>query len=301
MTILDPAQLTATSLGTVVMPVSSGSGVRRTWRRYRHDRMAMTALLILAVIVAVSAFAGVLAPYDPTAVTPDVLAGPSTQHLLGNDDIGRDLLSRVLFGTRFSLLASLVAVACATAAGSAIGLVRGYLGGRVDTVLMRLTDALLAFPGLLVAMAIVGILGPGVQNAMLGLAVAFMPAFIRLVRGQVLAIREEPFIEAATVSGVSGPTIVRRHVIPNIAGPVIVQGLATMGLALLAEGALSFLGLSVQPPASSLGSLLARGFSVVNETVRLILVPGLVITIICWTFNAIADGLRQSLEAESEG
>jgi ABC-type dipeptide/oligopeptide/nickel transport system permease subunit len=301
MTILDPAQLTATSLGTAVMPVSSGSGLRRTWRRYRHDRMAMTALAILAVIVVVSAFAGVLAPYDPTAVTPDVLAGPSTQHLLGNDDIGRDLLSRVLFGTRFSLLASLVAVACATTAGSAIGLVSGYLGGRVDTVLMRLTDALLAFPGLLVAMAIVGILGPGVQNAMLGLAVAFMPAFIRLVRGQVLAIREEPFIEAATVSGVSGPTIVRRHVIPNIAGPVIVQGLATMGLALLAEGALSFLGLSVQPPASSLGSLLGRGFSVVNETVRLILVPGLVITIICWTFNAIADGLRQSLEAESEG
>jgi peptide/nickel transport system permease protein len=252
------------------------------------------------VILLAGLLAGVLAPYDPTAVTPDVLADPSRAHLLGTDDIGRDLLSRVLYGTRFSLLASLVAVAASTAAGSAIGLVSGYLGGRVDTVLMRLTDALLAFPGLLVAIAIVGILGPGVQNAMLGLSIAFMPAFIRLVRGQVLAIREEPFIEAATVSGVGGPTIVRRHIVPNIAGPVIVQGLSTMGLALLAEGALSFLGLSVQPPAASLGSLLGRGFSVVNETVRLILVPGLVITACCWTLNAIADGLRESLLAESE-
>jgi ABC-type dipeptide/oligopeptide/nickel transport system permease subunit len=182
-----------------------------------------------------------------------------------------------------------------------VGLVSGYVGGRLDSVLMRVTDAVLAFPGLLVAMAIVGILGPGVQNAMLGLAVAFMPAFVRLVRGQVLAIREEPYIEAATVSGVRDRDIVRRHVVPNIAGPVIVQVLTTMSLALLAEGALSFLGLSVQPPASSLGSLLGRGFSVVNETIRLILVPGLVITIACWAFNSIADGLRESLSADSEG
>jgi ABC-type dipeptide/oligopeptide/nickel transport system permease subunit len=278
----------------------AGSALRRTWRRYRHDRMAMTALIAITMVLLAGLLAGVLAPYDPTAVTPDVLAGPSSAHLLGSDDIGRDLLSRVLYGTRFSLLASLVAVAASTAVGSAVGLVSGYLGGRVDTVLMRLTDALLAFPGLLVAIAIVGILGPGVQNAMLGLSIAFAPAFIRLVRGQVLAIREEPFIEAATVSGVGGPTIVRRHIVPNIAGPVIVQALSTMGLALLAEGALSFLGLSVQPPASSLGSLLGRGFAVVNETVRLILVPGLVITICCWSFNAIADGLRESLLAESE-
>jgi ABC-type dipeptide/oligopeptide/nickel transport system permease subunit len=296
MTVLDQAS----GLGAVGMPVPAGSGLRRTWRRYRHDRMAMTGLVVLGVIVAAGVLAGVLARFDPTAVTPEVLASPSRDHLLGTDDIGRDLLSRVLYGTRFSLLASLVAVACATSAGCAIGLVSGYLGGKVDTVLMRVTDALLAFPGLLVAMAIVGILGPGVQNAMLGLAIAFMPAFIRLVRGQVLAIREEPFIEAATVSGVSGANIVRRHVIPNIAGPVIVQCLTTMSLALLAEGALSFLGLSVQPPAASLGSLLGRGFSVVNETVRLILVPGLVITIACWSFNAIADGLRESMAAESE-
>jgi ABC-type dipeptide/oligopeptide/nickel transport system permease subunit len=290
------AGIAATAMATP----SAGSGLQRTWRRYRHDRIAMTALVVITLIVAAGLLAGVLAPYDPTAVTPDVLADPSRAHLLGTDDIGRDLLSRVLYGTRFSLLASLVAVAASTAAGSVIGLVSGYVGGRVDTVLMRLTDALLAFPGLLVAIAIVGILGPGVQNAMLGLSIAFMPAFIRLVRGQVLAIREEPFIEAATVSGVGGPTIVRRHIVPNIAGPVIVQGLSTMGLALLAEGALSFLGLSVQPPAASLGSLLGRGFSVVNETVRLILIPGLVITICCWTFNAIADGLRESLLAESE-
>lgn len=295
MTVLD-----ATTLGTTVLPAPAGSSLHRTWRRYRHDRIAMTALVLLVLIVLAGALANVVAPFDPTAVTPDVLAGPSHAHLLGTDDIGRDLLSRVLYGTRFSLLASLAAVAAATVAGCAIGLVSGWVGGAVDTVLMRLTDAMLAFPGLLVAMGIVGILGPGVQNAMLGLAIAFMPAFVRLVRGQVLAIREEPFIEAATVSGVSGMNIVRRHVIPNIAGPVIVQCLATMSLALLAEGALSFLGLSVQPPASSLGSLLGRGFAVINQTAWLIFWPGLVITVACWTFNAIADGLRTSLQAESE-
>jgi peptide/nickel transport system permease protein len=261
----------------------------------------MAALIVLVVIVGAGLLAGVLARNDPSAVTDEVLASPTAAHVLGTDDIGRDLFSRVLYGTRFSFLASLVAVAVSATLGCAIGLVSGYAGGRVDSILMRITDAVLAFPGLLVAMAIVGILGPGVQNAMLGLAIAFMPAFVRLVRGQVLSIREEPYIEAATVSGVRDLDIVRRHVIPNIAGPVIVQVLTTMSLALLAEGALSFLGLSVQPPAASLGSLLGRGFSVVNETVRLILVPGLVITVACWAFNSVADGLRESLSADSEG
>jgi peptide/nickel transport system permease protein len=289
------------AIATTVVPQAWGSGTQRTWRRFRHDRMAMAALIVLVVIVGAGLLAGVLARNDPSAVTDEVLASPTAAHVLGTDDIGRDLFSRVLYGTRFSFLASLVAVAVSATLGCAIGLVSGYAGGRVDSILMRITDAVLAFPGLLVAMAIVGILGPGVQNAMLGLAIAFMPAFVRLVRGQVLSIREEPYIEAATVSGVRDLDIVRRHVIPNIAGPVIVQVLTTMSLALLAEGALSFLGLSVQPPAASLGSLLGRGFSVVNETVRLILVPGLVITVACWAFNSVADGLRESLSADSEG
>jgi peptide/nickel transport system permease protein len=288
------------AIATTVAPGAWGSGAQRTWRRFRRDRMAMAALLVLVMIIGAGLLAGVLARNDPNAITDEVLGSPTTAHVLGTDDIGRDLFSRVLYGTRFSFLACLVAVAVSAAGGCLIGLVSGYVGGRVDTVLMRITDAILAFPGLLVAMAIVGILGPGVQNAMLGLAVAFMPAFVRLVRGQVLAIREEPYIEAATVSGVRDIDIVRRHVIPNIAGPVIVQVLTTMSLALLAEGALSFLGLSVQPPASSLGSLLGRGFTVVNQTVRLILVPGLVITIACWAFNSLADGLRESLSADSE-
>ena len=286
---------------TPVAAPAWGSGAQRIWSRYRRDRIAMAALIVLVVIVGAGLLAGVVARDDPNAVTDQVLAAPTTAHIFGTDDIGRDLFSRVVYGTRFSFLASRVAVAAATTVGCAVGLVSGYAGGRLDSILMRITDAVLAFPGLLVAMAIVGILGPGVQNAMLGLAVAFMPAFVRLVRGQVLAIREEPYIEAATVSGVRDRDIVRRHVVPNIAGPVIVQVLTTMSLALLAEGALSFLGLSVQPPASSLGSLLGRGFAVVNETTRLILIPGLVITIACWAFNSIADGLRESLSADSEG
>jgi peptide/nickel transport system permease protein len=288
------------AIATTVAPQAWGSGWSRIWKRFRRDRIAMAAVIVLVIVVGAGLLAGVLARNDPNAVTDEVLASPTTAHVLGTDDIGRDLFSRVLYGTRFSFLACLVAVAVSAVAGCSIGLLSGYVGGRVDAVLMRITDAVLAFPGLLIAMAIVGILGPGVQNAMLGLAIAFMPAFVRLVRGQVLSIREEPYIEAATVSGVRDIDIVRRHVIPNIAGPVIVQVLTTMSLALLAEGALSFLGLSVQPPASSLGSLLGRGFAAINETTRLILVPGLVITIACWAFNSVADGLRESLAAESE-
>jgi peptide/nickel transport system permease protein len=271
-------------------------GWRRVWKRFRGRGSAMVGLCLLIVLILSAAFASLLAPQDPTKTSQLIITPPSRDHWLGTDEVGRDLLSRVFFAIRFSLLASLMAVSIALVVGALIGLISGYVGGMVDNVLMRLTDAILAFPGLLLAMGIVGVLGPGLRNAMLGLSVAFMPTFIRLTRGEVLQMREEPYVEAARVAGVRGRAIVWRHVIPNTRAPILVQTLMTMALALLAEGALSFLGLGVQPPDASLGTLLQRGFAFVDRSPRLILVPGLIVTVLAWCFNSIADGLRDALE-----
>jgi peptide/nickel transport system permease protein len=260
----------------------------------RHRRGALVAIAVLLALFVAAFMVPLVWRVDPNQVSVDILDGPSWSHLLGTDAIGRDLLARALTGARFSFEVSAAAVLVSAAGGTIVGLVSGYFGGVTDAILMRITDGILAFPGLLLALGVVGILGPGVQNAMLGLAIAFMPSFARLIRGQALAVRQEPYVEAAIVAGAGPGRIVRRHIIPNLLGPLVVQTLLTLGLALLAEGALSFVGLSVQPPAASLGSLLQEGFTAIDQTPRLILVPGLIITIATWSCNALADGLRDA-------
>jgi peptide/nickel transport system permease protein len=270
-------------------------GWRRTWSRFRRQRSAMAGLVVAVVMGLAGLLAPVIAPYELGDASSDFLDPISSRHLLGTDTIGNDTFSQLLFGIRTSLLASALAVGLAVVGGTALGLYSGYFGGRADRLLMRCVDALMAFPGLLMAMVVVGLLGSGVVNAMIGLSVAFVPGFARLVRGQVLAVRQEAYVEAAEVVGARPPRIVRRHVLPNIASPLVVQAFMSLGFALLAEGALAFLGLSVQPPETSLGSILQRGFTVINSTPRLLLVPGIAITILSVSFNAIADGLRDSL------
>ncbi len=268
---------------------------RNTWRRFRRQKIAMLAAIVIVVITLAGLLAPFLAPHGIDEMTSEFMATFSKQHWLGTDNTGFDLYSRLLFGIRTSLLASLVAVALALTGGVLLGLVSGYVGGWVDTVLMRCTDAIMALPGLLMAMAVVGILGHGVFNAMIGLSVAFMPGFARLVRGQVLAVKEESFVEAAKVIGARSPRIIRTHILPNIASPLIVQAFVSVGFALLAEGALAYIGLSVQPPDASLGSLLQQGFTFINNTPRLVLVPGIVIVLLSLSFNAVADGIRDAL------
>lgn len=265
------------------------------WRRFRKQKIAMVAAIVIVVITLAGIFAPLLAPHGLDEMTSEFMASFSRKHYLGTDNTGFDLYSRLLFGIRTSLLASLIAVALALVGGTLLGLVSGYIGGWVDTVLMRTTDAIMALPGLLMAMAVVGILGHGVTHAMIGLSVAFMPGFARLVRGQVLAVREESFVEAAVVIGAGSGRIIRRHILPNIASPLIVQAFVSVGFALLAEGALAYIGLSVQPPDASLGSLLQQGFSFINNTPRLVLVPGAVIVLLSLSFNAVADGIRDAL------
>jgi peptide/nickel transport system permease protein len=271
------------------------SYTRRTAARLVRRPAAVVGLVVVAVMGLAGLLAPVVSPYGLTEASSEFRAGPSADHWLGTDMIGKDTLSQLLYGLRTSLWASLVAVALAVVVGTAVGLCSGYFGGRTDQVLMRIVDAVLSFPGLLTAMVVVGLLGPSVLNAMIGLSVAFMPLFARLVRGQVLVVRQENYVKAAQVIG-SGPgRIIRRHVLPNVAPPLVVQAFMTLGFALLAEGALAFVGLSVQPPETSLGSMLRRGFGAVNDTPRLVLVPGLAITLLTLAFNAVADGLRDAM------
>jgi peptide/nickel transport system permease protein len=280
---------------------ASDSYLRRVRTRFLGRPSGVAGLALVSAAALASLLAPVISPYGLDEVTSQFRAGPSADHWLGTDAIGKDTLSQLLFGLRTSLWASLVAVTLAVVSGTAVGLCSGYFGGRTDHVLMRLVDAVLSFPGLLTAMVVVGLLGPSAVNAMIGLSIAFMPLFARLVRGQVLAVREEGYVKAALVVG-SGPgRIIRRHVLPNVAPPLVVQAFMTLGFALLAEGALAFLGLSVSPPETSLGSMLRRGFGAVNATPRLVLVPGVAITVLILGFNAIADGLRDAMARHDVG
>ena len=265
------------------------------WRRFRRQKIAMAGAIVILIVTLAGIFAPMLAPHGVGEMTSEFMATFSRKHYLGTDNTGFDLYSRLLFGIRTSLLASLIAVGLALAGGMLLGLTSGYIGGWVDTVLMRSTDAIMALPGLLMAMAVVGVLGHGVVNAMIGLSVAFMPGFARLVRGQVLAVKEESFVEAAKVIGAGSPRIIRRHILPNIASPLIVQTFVSLGFALLAEGALAYIGLSVQPPDASLGNLLQQGFQFINQTPRLMLVPGAVIVLLSLSFNVVADGIRDAM------
>jgi peptide/nickel transport system permease protein len=277
-------------------------GWRRTFYRFRQRRSAVIALSFVSFMVLVAILAPVLAPYDPADQhLQDRFRGFSADYLLGTDHLGRDLLSRMMFGMRTSLIACLLAVGIGLTAGFVIGLLSGYLGGAVDSILMRLVDGILAVPGLLMIMAIVGVLGPGLRNAMIALSVAITPTFARLIRGQVLATKADVYVEAARVMGATDKRIVFRHIVPNSVAPIIVQALMTMGLALLVEGTLSYLGLSVKPPGTSLGSLLQAGFSYKERSQHAIWLPGLAITLLSWAFNVIADGLRDAIGRQEIG
>ena len=277
-------------------------GWRRTWYRFRQRKSAVVALGYVVFMVIIAVLAPVIAPHEPADQNlQDRFASFSGEYLFGTDQLGRDLLSRMLFGLRTSLLACLLAVAIALTAGFIIGILSGYIGGVVDSLLMRLVDGILAIPGLLMVMAIVGILGPGLRNAMIGLSVAFTPTFARLVRGQVLSTKSDVYVEAASVMGARDSRIVFRHIVPNSVAPIIVQALMAMGLALLVEGTLSYLGLSVKPPGTSLGSLLQQGFAYKEQTQRPIWLPGLAITSLSWAFNVIADGLRDAIGRQEIG
>ena len=253
--------------------------------------------MLLAAAVGLSLAASILAPYSPTATDPaNQLLPPSPAHLVGTDLFGRDVWSRLLWGGRLSLAAGILAVTLAALPGSLLGLLAGYSGGWLDALLMRLVDMLLAFPSLLLALALVAWLGPGLVGAALAVGLAGIPRFARLVRAATLGIRSELYIEAARVVGCRPERILLRHVAPNVGGVVIVLGSLELGYALLNIGALSFLGLGAQPPTPEWGAMLAEGRTLLRDAPWVATAPGLAITLTVLAFNLLGDALRDALD-----
>lgn len=277
--------------------VSDQTGFLAFWRRLRKVRLAGVGLTIIALLVVCAVLAPWISPYDPTRQRLlDALQGPSAQHLLGTDENGRDVLSRVLYGTRVSLAAGIFSVSIALVLGVLSGLVSGYFSGRVDHVIMRVMDALLAFPTLVLALAITAALGPGLRNAMIAIGIVYTPIFARLTRGQVLSVREREFVEAARTIGAGHRRIMLRHILPNVMAPIVVQVSLSIALAVLAEATLSFLGLGVQPPEPSWGSMVSRGKDYLDQAPWLAFAPGGAILLAVMGFNFVGDAIRDALD-----
>lgn len=278
-------------------PRSEAAGLRYALHRYARNRLALVGLWIVGLVVAAALLAPVVAPADPAK--PDfanLLQPPSRAHLLGTDDLGRDILSRVIYGARTSLLAGCVSVGLAVAIGLPLGLVSGYYRGPLDNFLMRLTDALLSFPFLVLALAIAAVLGTGLAKAMIAIGIVFTPGFIRLARGQVLSERERTYVEAARALGARDGRILWGHILPNTLSPVLVQASLAMAAAITAEATLSFLGLGTQPPTPSWGSMLNIAQAYLGRAPWLALWPGLAIFLTVLSLNLVGDGLREVLD-----
>ena len=270
-----------------------------TWRRLARNRAAMVGLAILAVICLVALFADVLYPYQQTAVKQNIrvrLQWPSAAHPFGTDEFGRDLLARVVHGTRVSLFISVIAVLFSLAAGGILGAVAGYYGKRLDNVIMRLMDMVLAMPMILFAMVIVAALGPSTINLVVSLAISQIPTFARIVRGSVLTVKDSEFIEAARAIGEKDFSIIVNHILPNCMAPVIVQTTLRIAATITSAAALSFLGLGVQPPAPEWGALLSSGRTYIRDSSYLTMFPGLAIMVTILALNLLGDGLRDALD-----
>ena len=271
--------------------------VQRAWRQLRRNRSALAGLIVVCILVLSAIFAPWLAPYDPYQVSLDNrLQPPGGAHILGTDELGRDILSRLFFGARVSLWVGIVTVAASGLIGVSGGLVAGYLGGYWDAVIMRVVDVFLAFPVILLAIAIVAVRGPGLNNVLIALALVYWTAYARVARSVVLTLREEEYTWAARALGASPLRIMVRHLLPNAIAPLVVLASLGMGNAILAEAALSFLGLGIQPPEASWGSMLNFGMQFLRDASFLSTMPGLAIFVTVLGFNLLGDGLRDALD-----
>ncbi len=269
----------------------------RAWRRLRRRRGAMLGLAVVLLFVVLALFAQWIAPQDPIATNWGAIRkAPGAAHWLGTDEIGRDVLSRVIWGSQASLLAGVASVSISLLLGVPIGLAAGFLGGFVDGLISRITDAFLACPFLILAIALAAFLGPSLTNAMIAIGVSATPIFVRLTRAQVINIKVEDYIEAARAVGNPPLRIALRHVMPNILAPLIVQATLAIAAAVIAEASLSFLGLGQQPPAPSWGSMLNTAKNYVDNAPWMAIWPGLSIFLLVLSFNLLGDGLRDALD-----
>lgn len=289
----------AAVLPTVVStrPMHEAGPWRRAWRRLNRRRTAFLGLVFVVLFVLVAVFAPWIAPFDPLATNWGAIRqAPSATHWFGTDELGRDVLSRVIWGTRASLSAGVVSVSISLLLGVPIGLAAGYLGGLVDSLISRLTDAFLACPFLILAIALAAFLGPSLTNAMIAIGVSTTPVFVRLTRAQVLNVKMEDYVEAARAVGNSPLRIAWRHVMPNVLAPLIVQATLAIASAVIAEASLSFLGLGQQPPAPSWGSMLNTAKDYISNAPWMGIWPGASIFLLVLSFNLLGDGLRDALD-----
>jgi len=267
------------------------------WRRFRRKPVAVASGGVLLVLILAAVAAPWLAPYGPA--TPDydnVLAGPSWLHLCGTDTFGRDIFSRVLWGGRISLTVGFVSVALGGLVGVALGLAAGFFGGALGSLIMRVMDVLLAFPGILLAIGVVALLGPGITNVIYAIAVFSVPVFARLVRGSTLALKQTLYVQAARSIGVRAPLLMLRHILPGTLPSVIVYSSLRVGTSILTAAALSFIGLGAPPPSPEWGAMLAEGRSYLGVADQIMLFPGLAIFVTVLAFNLLGDGLRDALD-----
>ena len=275
----------------------SESPTRQSIRRFCRQTTAMAALAVIAALLILAVVGPAIAPYDPAK--PDynvILQPPSAQHLLGTDEFGRDVMSRIINGARISMSVSLSSVLAGSFIGTLVGLTAGYYGGKYDSLVMRTCDVMFAFPGILQAIAIIAIVGPGLQNVVIAVAIYTIPVFVRIVRGSTLALKNMMYVEAARASGISDWGIIRRHIFPGVFSVALVYFTMRIGSAILIAASLSFLGMGAQPPTPEWGAMLSAGREYLTSAPHAALFPGLAILITCLAFNLFGDGLRDALD-----
>ena len=277
------------------------SYLQTVFRRFKKHRLAMVSLIVLGILCVLAILAPVIAPYDPNAIVGDFGAAPTKEFWLGTDQIGRDVLSRLLYGMRVSLLVGVLATLISTVIGVVLGLLAGYFGGIIDMVIMRFTDIVMSFPYMLLVLVAAAIFRPGMWNMILILGFVDWPGIARMVRGNVLALRETNFIKGNIVAGMSVPHILFSEILPNTAAPILVYATSVLALSMLDEAALSFLGMGVQPPTASLGNMLngAQSLTVLTNQPWLWIPPGLLIVILVTAINFVGDALRDALDPKA--
>jgi peptide/nickel transport system permease protein len=268
-------------------------------KQFVSDRLAATGLVIVLLLTLAAVFAPLLAPHDPTVIDPlRSLEHPSGDHLLGTDELGRDVLSRLLVGARWSLGIAALATLCVMTVGTLIGLVAGYLGGWVDALVMRVVDALLALPNLLLYLAIIGTLGPGIRNVFIALVAISWASYARVMRGLVLSVRERAFVRASRSLGAGNGRLMMRHIFPNVISPIVVLATLQLGGTILALAALGFFGLGAQPPTPEWGTMINQGRLFLQTNPGLMVYPGIAISLAVLGFNLMGDGLRDVLDPQ---
>jgi peptide/nickel transport system permease protein len=286
-----------TAIDQVDLSATEQRSPSRAWRKLKANKGALVGLVIIAFFTLLAVLAPLLPIPNPDATSWSAIRkAPSALHWLGTDDIGRDILSRMIWGAQASLLAGVISVAIAVAIGVPFGLIAGYFGGWTDQIISRITEAFLAMPFLITAIALAAFLGPSLMNAMIAIGLSAMPVFIRLTRGQVLSVKTEDYVEGARSIGLRHSSIILRYILPNVFAPILVQATLTIATAIIAEASLSFLGLGQQPPAPSWGSMLNVAKNYLSQAPWMAMWPGIAIFLVVIGFNLLGDGLRDALD-----